>query len=103
MSIPLLLGCLWVLAAAVVAMLPLRRQFLPGGFLIIAALVILIWIGVAHGFWITLVGLAAVLSMFRKPLRYYTLRALGRAPELPAEMRDVRGLPRTGDGAEGGA
>ncbi|WP_322866303.1 DUF2484 family protein [Aquicoccus sp. G2-2] len=94
---------MWVLAAAVVAMLPLRRQFLPGGFLIIAAPVILIWIGYDHGLWITLAGLAAVLSMFRKPLRYYALRALGRAPELPAELREVRGLTQPRDGAEGGA
>ena len=36
MSAALILGCLWVLAAAVTAMLPMRRQYVPGVTLLIA-------------------------------------------------------------------
>jgi hypothetical protein len=70
----LVLGALWVLAAAGVAMLPMPRQMAPG-------LVLLIWIGMAQG-WIWLAfGLFAFLSMFRKPLRYFARRAMGRGVE----------------------
>jgi Protein of unknown function (DUF2484) len=87
MSVPLILGGLWVIAATVVAMLPMRRQMLPGVVLLIAAPVLLIWIGWAHG-WLWLgVGLLAFLSMFRNPLLYFARRALGRPAELPPELR----------------
>jgi Protein of unknown function (DUF2484) len=80
MSVPLILGGLWVIAATVVAML-------PGVVLLIAAPVLLIWIGWAHG-WLWLgVGLLAFLSMFRNPLLYFARRALGRPAELPPELR----------------
>ena len=84
MSAPLILGCLWVLASAIVAMLPMRAQMLPGVMLLVAAPVTLFLIAAVHG-WIWLgVGLFAFLSMFRNPLRYFLRRALGLpAPLLP--------------------
>jgi hypothetical protein len=86
MSLPLILGCLWVLASAITAMLPMRQQMLPGITLLIAAPVLLVWIGIAHG-WIWLaIGLFAFLSMFRHPLMYFARRALGRPTRLPKEL-----------------
>jgi len=77
MSTPLLCACLWALASAGVALLPMRRQYVPGVALLIAAPVLLIWIGWAHGFWVAALGLAAFVSMFRNPLRYFWARARG--------------------------
>ncbi len=79
----ILLGCLWVLAAAGVALLPMRYQYLPGLALLLAAPVILWMLWQQHGAIPVVIGLVAVLSMFRKPLRYFLLRALGRAPRRP--------------------
>lgn len=77
MSGALLLGCLWVVAAAVTAMLPYQRQFPPGITLLIAAPLILVWIGWVHG-WLWLgIGALAVGSMFRRPLWYLGRKALG--------------------------
>ena len=62
---------LWVLCAAAVALLPMRYQYAPGLALLLAAPVLLIWIGVRAGpVWVLLAALA-VTSMFRKPLRYF--------------------------------
>ena len=79
MSGPLLLGCLWVVAAAGVSFLPMRAQFAPGLALLIAAPVLIVWIGLAHGWFLAGIGCFAFLSMFRKPLWYLTNRALRRA------------------------
>lgn len=87
MSTPLILGCLWVLASAIVAMLPMRAQMVPGVALLLAAPALLVWIGSEHG-WIWLaIGLFAFLSMFRNPLRYFLRRALGRPAPLPPELK----------------
>jgi len=75
---PLVLGALWVLAATATAFLPMRRQMVPGFALLIAAPVLLVWIGLTHGWLWVAFGLFAFVSMFRKPLRYLALRALGR-------------------------
>ena len=86
MSLPLILGCVWVLAATATAMLPMRRQMVPGVALLVAAPVLLGWIGYAHG-WIWLaIGLFAFLSMFRNPLLYFLRRAMGRPAPLPKEL-----------------
>lgn len=86
MSTPLILGCLWVLASAATALLPMRRQMLPGLALLALAPVLLVWIALVHG-WIWLaVGLFAFLSMFRNPLLYFLRRALGRSPPPPREL-----------------
>ena len=42
MRTALVLGCVWVLAATLVAMLPMRRQLLPGLALLLAAPVLLL-------------------------------------------------------------
>lgn len=86
MSTPLILGCLWVLAAAATAMLPMRRQMVPGLALLVAAPVLLVWIGWAHGWLWLAIGLFAFLSMFRNPLLYFLGRATGRPARLPKEL-----------------
>ena len=87
MSTPLILGCLWVIASAGVAMLPMRRQFPPGIALLIAAPVLLVWIGYQHGWYWLAFGLFAFASMFRHPLRYFLQRAVGRPAPLPKELQ----------------
>ena len=86
MSTPLVLGCVWVLAAAATAMLPMRAQMLPGLALLTAAPVLLVWIGWTHGWLWLAIGLFAFLSMFRNPLLYVLRRALGRPARLPREL-----------------
>lgn len=86
MSTPLILGALWVIASALTAMLPMRRQMVPGIALLVSAPVLLVWIGRVHGWlWLAL-GFLAFLSMFRNPLLYFARRALGRPAPLPKEL-----------------
>ena len=81
----LVMGAFWVLAATATAFLPMRRQMFPGLVLLIAAPVLLVWIGLSHG-WLWLVfGLFAFVSMFRRPLRYFLNRALGGPTEPPPQ------------------
>jgi len=82
-SLPLILGVVWVLASSVVALLPMRHQYAPGLALLIAAPVLILWIGAAHGWGWAALGLAAFVSMFRNPLRYLWRRARGERPEVP--------------------
>ncbi len=77
MSVPLVLGAFWVVAAAGVALLPMRRQMVPGVALLIAAPVLLGWIGYTHGWMWLAFGVFAFLSMFRNPLIYFARRAMG--------------------------
>ena len=83
MSLSLLLGCFWVLAATVVAFLPMRRQVPPGIVLLIAAPILLIFIGYEHGGLVAFAGTAAFVSMFRNPLRHLWRRARGEKLEIP--------------------
>ena len=88
MSLSLILGALWGLAATIVAMLPMRHQFKPGFALLLAAPFLIGFIGWQHGGWIAVLGLLAFLSMFRRPLMYFGRKALGRpVPELPVNER----------------
>ena len=88
MSLPLILAALWVIAGAVTALLPMRAQMIPGMTLILTAPVLVVWIGLSHGWLWVAVGLFAFLSMFRRPLNYFTRKALGLPlPELPPEFR----------------
>ena len=87
LSAPLISGCLWIIAAAATAMLPLRLQRYPGLPLLIAAPVLLVWIGEVHGWLWLAAGLFAFLSMFRRPLNYLGRKALGLPAELPVELR----------------
>lgn len=90
MSPALIAGCLWVIASAITAMLPMRRQMVPGIALLLAAPVLIGWIGATHGWWWAAFGVFAFLSMFRNPLRYFIKRALGRPVDLPPELRGGR-------------
>jgi hypothetical protein len=87
MSLSLILGAIWAVMATIVALLPMRRQFIPGVTLLIAAPVLIIFIGFQHGFWIAALGLLAFLSMFRNPLRYLMRKARGLPTPLPNEMK----------------
>ncbi len=83
MSWAVLLAILWVLVASGVALLPMRHQYIPGVMLLIAAPVLIIWLGFVYGWWVGALALAAFVSMFRNPLRYLLARARGERPELP--------------------
>ncbi|NCO85392.1 MAG: DUF2484 family protein [Rhodobacterales bacterium] len=83
MSLPLILGCLWVLAATATALLPMRRQYVPGVTLLLVAPLLLGWIGYVHGWLWVAIGLAAFASMMRNPLIYLYRRARGERPEVP--------------------
>jgi heme A synthase len=81
MPISLILACVWVLATAVVAMLPMRMQYAPGITLLILSVPLAIYVGVQVGWiWVALV-VFAVLSMFRNPFvalyRYLRRRLAG--------------------------
>lgn len=78
MSTPLVLAFLWVLAATVVAFLPMRFQYVLGAFLAVSAVGLIVWLSVALSPWIGVAALAAFVSMFRKPLGYFAKRLLGK-------------------------
>ena len=87
MSLPLTLACLWVVAAAITAMLPMEYQIYPGIPLLLAAPVLIIWIGLTHGWlWLTLC-LLAFASMFRRPLIYFARKAMGLPVTDPRDLR----------------
>ena len=83
MSLSLILGSLWVLVAAITALLPMRFQYPPGIALLVAAPLLLGWIAWEQGGLVFAFGLFAFLSMFRNPLRYFWRRARGEKPEIP--------------------
>ena len=79
MSLSLTLACLWVVAAAVVAMLPMRYQYAPGLALLIASLPLMAYVGLQHGWiWVAAI-LFAVVSMFRRPLWHLGRKLVGAA------------------------
>lgn len=75
----LIIGALWVLAATAIAFLPMRRQFAPGIALLLAAPVLIGWIGHDFGPWAALAATAGFVSMFRNPLRWLARKALDRS------------------------
>lgn len=81
MSTLLILSFLWVLASAIVAMLPMRYQYVPGAALLIAAPSLILLIGLQHGWIFAALGMAAFASMFRYPLRYFYTRFRNHDPE----------------------
>ncbi|WP_299042728.1 DUF2484 family protein [uncultured Tateyamaria sp.] len=84
----LLWACIaWVFAATIVAMLPMRQQYFPGIALLIAAPLLILWVGISVAWWAGLLALAAFVSMFRNPLRYLWAKARGQNPQLPPELR----------------
>ena len=78
MSLSLILSCLWVLVASLIAMLPMRRQFAPGIALLLSAPFLLAYLGYQHNPWIVLAASIAIISMFRRPLFYMSRRLISR-------------------------
>ncbi|MFV2002702.1 MAG: DUF2484 family protein [Paracoccaceae bacterium] len=85
LSLSLGLASLWVVAAALVALLPMRAQFPPGIVLLALVPPLLGYIGYQHGIWITLLALLAVISMFRRPLQHLARFVLARARTGPVQ------------------
>lgn len=81
MSLPLLFACLWVVAATLVAFMPMKIQMIVGLPLLAAALGLIVWLSIAHGLLLGALGLAACLSMFRKPIAYFWRKVSGRQQE----------------------
>ncbi|MEM6562994.1 MAG: DUF2484 family protein [Pseudomonadota bacterium] len=80
----LLWACVfWVLASVAVALMPMRYQYVPGVALLLAAPVLMVWIGLGVGWWAVALACAAFVSMYRNPLRYFWARLRGARPELP--------------------
>lgn len=71
MTLLIALAALWVLAATVVAMLPMRHQYVPGVALMLAAPVLIYLLGQEFGWIAGVAAAAAFVSMFRNPLRYF--------------------------------
>jgi hypothetical protein len=84
----------WVLAGTLCALLPMRHQMVPGMALLIAAPLLIGWIGWDHGWIAGALAACAFLSMFRNPLRYFLNRALGRPVSLPPDLRRDESPPR---------
>lgn len=85
MSWSLVAGCLWIFASAITAMLPMRRQYPPGITLLVLAPVLIGWLAYDFGFWIALLGVFALASMFRNPLIYFAKKAMGLPVSLPPD------------------
>lgn len=83
MSLSLITASLWVIAATITALLPMRHQYKPGITLLVLAPIILLWIGYDKGWVLAVIGLVGFLSMFRNPLIYLYKRARGQRPEVP--------------------
>ena len=73
----------WVFASAGVAMLPMRHQYFPGIALLLAAPVLIFFIGQQVGWFMALLGFAAFVSMFRNPLRFIIAKLRGQNPQVP--------------------
>lgn len=79
----LLLCVAWVFASALVAMLPMRQQYIPGVALLVAAPVLIVMIGIQVGWMPAGLGFAAFVSMFRNPLRFILAKLRGQNPQVP--------------------
>jgi hypothetical protein len=71
MSLPLILACLWILLAQVIALLPSRDHHWRAAYVLIAlGIPLLGWITWIDGPIIGLLVLAAGISVLRWPVRY---------------------------------
>ncbi|MCR9156128.1 MAG: DUF2484 family protein [Rhodobacteraceae bacterium] len=73
----------WVFASALVAMLPMRRQYLPGVILLLAAPVLIVLLAKEVALWAAFAAALAFVSMFRNPLLYFWKRLSGQMVERP--------------------
>jgi hypothetical protein len=87
MTASLIAACVWAIAATITALLPMKRQMVPGVTLLVTAPLLLGWIGWDHGWLLATLGLLGFLSMMRNPLIYFVKRALGKPVELPRELQ----------------
>jgi hypothetical protein len=78
-ALPLLAAGLWALAVSATALLPMRRQIVPGLALLAAAPPLIWWLAAAYGPLAAAAGGLAVLSTFRRPLAALLRRLAGRA------------------------
>lgn len=78
-----IIAAIWVLLGTATALLPMRHQYVPGVTLLVLAPVLIFWLGHDFGWGWSVAALAAFVSMFRNPLRYFYARARGQQPELP--------------------
>ena len=86
MSTPLLLACLWALAANVIAMTPSRDHHWRNAYLLIAVgIPILGWVTYAHGPWVGLLVLAGGCSVLRWPVIRLLRWLRGGGAKEPAE------------------
>lgn len=82
MSLPLILACLWLVVANVLAMIPSRDNHWTRAYVLMALGVPLLgWIMWEHGVWIGLLVLVAAMSLLRWPVIYlmrWVRRQVGR-------------------------
>lgn len=81
----LILACIWVVSAQVVALLPTRDlHWRAAYFLIAIGLPILVFVFIENGIWIALLALFAAMSILRYPVLYayrWMRRAISRTAE----------------------
>jgi len=75
--------CLWAVASTIVAMLPMRYQYVPVVALLMLAPALIAWVALSVHWAAAAFGLFALLSMYRNPLRYFLACARGQRPEIP--------------------
>jgi len=88
MSWSVIAAVAWVFVATGVAMLPMRRQFAPGVVLLIAAPLLIIWLGYDFGWLVSAGALVAFISMFRNPLRFLWRKWRGLETDFPPEFKE---------------
>jgi len=87
-SVALILGCLWFVAANIVAMLPSRDHHWTAAYMLIACGVPLLgWLTVEHGPILGMLALAAGASILRWPLVFLMRRIKGLA--MPPHHQDA--------------
>jgi Protein of unknown function (DUF2484) len=83
MSASLVAACLWLIAATSLAVLPVRRQMVPGIALGVAGLGLIVWIGVENGWGWSLALLLAAASLGRNGIRALVAHLRGEKFEVP--------------------
>ena len=83
MSWSIIVSAVWVLAATMTALLPMRGQYVPGVALLILAPLLIVWLGYDFGCGWSVAAFAGFASMFRNPLKYSYARARGLDVEVP--------------------
>ncbi len=79
----IIFAALWVIASAVTAFLPMRRQYVPGVTLLLLAPVMIGWLAFDLGLIVGVLAACAFVSMFRNPLVFLYRRMRGQNPEVP--------------------